>query len=123
MGMRGELHSEKLSVADGKRIYFFNVKENRHGDKFIVIAENVFKFDDRVNRQQIVIYQEHLDDFRYALNKAVSALGSKTGHASHVKRSQDFARPAKKNDGHKRYRTQPTASKVTHDKGKNPQQS
>ena len=74
MGIRGELHSEKLSVAQGKRTYFFNVKQNRHGDAFLVIAENILKFDDRIDRQQIVIYEEHLSEFRYALNKAVSVL-------------------------------------------------
>ncbi len=78
MGVRGELYSEKLTVADGKRSYFFNVKQNRNGDHFIVIAENVFKFDDRVDRQQIVVYEEHLDDFRYALNKAITMMKKTT---------------------------------------------
>lgn len=102
MGVRGELHSEKLTVADGRRVYFFNVKQNRHGDNFIVIAENVFKFDDRVDRQQIVIYEEHIDDFRYALNKAITML--KNADSQKTKRDTQEKKIPISKDTYKKYR-------------------
>ncbi len=69
MGARGEIYTEKLELTNGKRTYFFNVKENRNGDMFLALVESIRKFDDRYERQQIVIYEEHIELFVDVMNR------------------------------------------------------
>ncbi|AFG37283.1 DUF3276 family protein [Spirochaeta africana] len=70
MGLRGELFSSK--AVSEKRTFFFNVKENRRGDMFLNIVESKrIEGAAEVDRHQIVVYQEELDDFYSALSEAV----------------------------------------------------
>lgn len=63
MGQRSEVYTDKLDIANGRRCYFFNVKENRKGDFFLNIVESINRFDN-FERQEIMIYEEHLEEFQ-----------------------------------------------------------
>ena len=69
MGLRGELFSEK--AASGKRTYFFNVKENRHGDVFLNIVESKKNTNQEFERFSIIVFEEDLDAFLDGFKKAV----------------------------------------------------
>ena len=69
MGIRGEVFSAKTSV--GKRTYFFNVKENRHGDLFLNIVESKKNEGSGFERHSVIVFNEDLSNFVEELNKAV----------------------------------------------------
>jgi hypothetical protein len=69
MGLRGEIYTEK--VISGKRTYFFNVKENRHGDKFLNIVESKKNDENIFERFSLIIFDEDLDVFLEGFKKAV----------------------------------------------------
>ena len=69
MGIRGEVFSAKVSV--GKRTYFFNVKENRHGDLFLNMVESKKHGEDGFDRHSIIVFDEGLETFLNEFNKAV----------------------------------------------------
>ena len=62
MGSRGEVFSTK--VKSGKRTYFFNVKENRHGDLFLNIVESKKHNDSEFERHSIIVFKEDIDSFK-----------------------------------------------------------
>ncbi|MDC7221483.1 MAG: DUF3276 family protein [Spirochaetales bacterium] len=64
MGHRGEIFTRKIYVKDGEKTYFFNIKENRYGDRFLNMVESSKKKEggDFV-RNSIMIYQEDLIPF------------------------------------------------------------
>jgi len=68
MGRRGELFSTRQFTEDGKKTYFFNVKENRYGDLYINLAESVKK-EHGFQRFSIMIFHEDLDLFKSEFNK------------------------------------------------------
>ncbi len=68
MGRRGELFSTRQFTEDGKKTYFFNVKENRYGDLYVNLAESV-KTDHGFKRFSIMIFNEDLDLFKSEFNK------------------------------------------------------
>ncbi len=70
MGLRGEVFSSR-AVFD-KRTYFFNVKENRHGDLFLNIVESKKHNEDGFERHSLIVFQEDLEEYLEAFNKAVS---------------------------------------------------
>ena len=70
MGLRGEVFSSR--AVSGKRTYFFNVKENRHGDLFLNIVESKKKSEDGFERHSLIVFQEDLEEYLEAFNKAVS---------------------------------------------------
>ena len=76
MGIRGEVFSSK--VPSGKRTYFFNVKENRHGDLFLNIVESKKHGEMGFERHSIIVFQEDLDRFVDEFDKAVKFVKSKT---------------------------------------------
>ena len=66
------------SVKAGKRIYYFDVKQSRNGEKYISITESKKIFDDSSNFQQvhfekhkIFLYKEDYEKFMNALSKVV----------------------------------------------------
>ena len=66
------------SVKAGKRIYYFDVKQSRNGEKYISITESKKIFDDGSNFQQvhfekhkIFLYKEDYEKFMNALSKVV----------------------------------------------------
>ena len=69
MGIRGEVFSSK--VPSGKRTYFFNVKENRHGDLFLNIVESKKQGDTNFERHSIIVFQEDIDRFLDEFKKAL----------------------------------------------------
>ena len=69
MGIRGEVFSSKAS--SGKRTYFFNVKENRHGDLFLNVVESKKQGDSNFERHSIIVFQEDLEVFLQEFHKAV----------------------------------------------------
>ncbi len=77
MGRRGELFSTRQFTEDGKKTYFFNVKENRYGDLYINLAESVKK-GEGFNRFSIMVFNEDLDLFKSEFNK-ISAIALNDG--------------------------------------------
>lgn len=61
-------------VAAGKRHYFFDVKENQRGERYLVITESQPTSEGAYSRQRVLIYQEHLDAFLSGLQDAVKAM-------------------------------------------------
>lgn len=74
MGIRGEVFSSK--AASGKRTYFFNVKENRHGDLFLNIVESKKQGESNFERHSIIVFNEDLDLFLQEFGKAVEFMKS-----------------------------------------------
>lgn len=72
MGIRGEVFSTK--TATGKRTYFFNIKENRHGDLFLNMVESKKQEDQSFERHSMVVFEEDLETFMAGLNQAVDFL-------------------------------------------------
>ncbi|MFW6362726.1 MAG: DUF3276 family protein [Spirochaeta sp.] len=86
MGLRGELFSSR--AVSEKRMYFFNVKENRRGDMFLNIVESKRTTEgaSETDRHQIVVYQEELEDFYNALSEAVDHIKNRKWQAFRDKR-------------------------------------
>jgi hypothetical protein len=72
MGIRGEVFSTKTST--GKRTYFFNIKENRHGDLFLNMVESKKQLDSSFERHSMIVFEEDLDIFMDGLIQAVEFL-------------------------------------------------
>jgi len=72
MGIRGEVFSTKTST--GKRTYFFNIKENRHGDLFLNMVESKKQMDSSFERHSMVVFEEDLEIFMEGLTQAVEFL-------------------------------------------------
>lgn len=69
MGSRGEVFSARTTA--GKRTYFFNVKENRHGDVFLNLVESKKNGESEFERHSIIVFQEDLENFLSGFNQAV----------------------------------------------------
>lgn len=71
MGEKGkiELFSEKVSA--GSRTYFFDVKESRHGTKYLVISESKRSGKEDYEHNRIMIFQEHITEFANGLKSAI----------------------------------------------------
>ena len=69
MGLRGEIFSSKAT--SGKRTYFFNVKENRHGDIFLNIVESKKNGESDFERFSLLVFEEDIDGFLEGFNKAI----------------------------------------------------
>jgi len=71
MGVRGEVFSTRAT--SGKRTYFFNVKENRHGDLFLNIVESKRSDESEdFERHSLVVFSEDLDGFMEGFSRALS---------------------------------------------------
>ena len=69
MGIRGEIFSSKAST--GKRTYFFNIKENRHGDLFLNMVESKKHGEASFERHSIIVFDEDLEVFLKEFEDAV----------------------------------------------------
>lgn len=69
MGQRGEVFSVKKTV--GKRTYFFNVKENRHGDLFLNLVESKKQDNETFERHSVVVFEEDMETFLDGFQRAV----------------------------------------------------
>ncbi|TFG59490.1 MAG: DUF3276 family protein [Spirochaetales bacterium] len=70
MGIRGEVFSLKAAAGSGKRTYFFNVKENRHGDLFLNVVESKKNESEKFERHSIIVFDEDVDLFIENFKKA-----------------------------------------------------
>ncbi len=70
MGRRGEIYSTRIFVDEGRKTFFFNVKENRFHDRYLNIVESR-KTDSGFRRSSLVVFQEDITRFREVLNKAL----------------------------------------------------
>ena len=66
------------SVKAGKRIYYFDVKQSRNGDKYVAITESkkiVSGAEDNpqisYEKHKVFLYKEDFEKFTNALNKAI----------------------------------------------------
>jgi len=75
MGSRGEVFSSR--AISGKRTYFFNVKENRHGDLFLNIVESKKHMDNGFERHSLIVFQEDLENFLEGFNQAINFIKDK----------------------------------------------
>jgi len=75
MGLRGEIYTEK--AVSGKRTYFFNVKENRNGDRFLNIVESKKNDKNYFERFSVIIFEEDIDIFLTGFKKAVQFIKKK----------------------------------------------
>jgi hypothetical protein len=75
MGSRGEIFS--VRAAAGRRTYFFNVKENRHGDVFLNLVESKKNGESDFERHSIIVFQEDLENFLSGFNQAVDFIREK----------------------------------------------
>jgi hypothetical protein len=75
MGLRGEIYSTRAT--SGRRTYFFNVKENRHGDIFLNIVESKKNGESDFERHSIVIFKEDMDSFLEGFQKAIRFIKDK----------------------------------------------
>lgn len=70
MGIRGELFSTQFN--NDRRSYFFNVKENRHGDIYLTLVESKkSESGSGYDRHQVVVFEEDFDRFTKELSKAI----------------------------------------------------
>ena len=70
-----ELYSQAIPA--GKRRYFFDVKETKGGDKFVVITESRKIFDNNTgefyyDKNKMFLYKEDFNKFRQGLENALS---------------------------------------------------
>ena len=74
-----ELYSQSINA--GKRKYFFDVKETKGGDKFIVIAESRKLFDNNTGsfyfeKNKMFLYKEDFEKFQKGLENALSFIAT-----------------------------------------------
>lgn len=68
-----EIYSQRLTC--GKRTYFFNLKEQASGTRFIDIVESKYEREDNSHqRVRLVIFEDHIDEFVQALVEAARRL-------------------------------------------------
>ena len=73
MGLRGEIFSTRIFTDEGRKTYFFNVKENRYRDTYINIVESR-KTDSGFKRSSVVVFREDLPKFLEMLNTTTEAI-------------------------------------------------
>ena len=86
-GKEKEIVFSKVIKA-GKRIYYVDVKENRHGEMYLALPESkkvVTGGDDlpqvSFEKHKIFLYKEDFEKFIAGLNEAVSFIENKQGKA------------------------------------------
>ena len=71
--------SEKASlytrmIRAGRRTYFFNVREAKNNQRFIIIAESTRSDDGTFNSSSVIIFPEHVENFLTAFSEARALL-------------------------------------------------
>ncbi len=92
-----ELYSQSINA--GKRKYFFDVKETKGGDKFIVISESRKLFDNNTGnfyheKNKMFLYKEDFDKFQKGLENALEFIATgiiPEGTEQQPYRNDDFA--------------------------------
>ncbi len=70
---RKELFTQK--VVAGNRTYYFDLKETQQGAKYLSITESQGL---KGMRQRIMVFEDHLNEFKEGLEKVFQFLGSKS---------------------------------------------
>lgn len=76
MGLRGEVFSCKVATENGKRTYFFNVKENRQGDLFLNVVESKPHGGTGYERHSIIVFEEDMELFVKEMQKSLDYIRS-----------------------------------------------
>lgn len=75
------------AVKAGRRIYYFDVKESRNGDKFVAITESKRVTDGSAEKapsfqkHKLFLYKEDFEKFQYALANVVGVAQGKLSPA------------------------------------------
>jgi hypothetical protein len=72
MSPQEELFSRMMRA--GRRTYFFDVKENRHGGAYLVISERKSSEEGPAEHFRVMVFPEDLQHFTEALGEAVEFL-------------------------------------------------
>ncbi|MFC1504685.1 DUF3276 family protein [Spirochaetota bacterium] len=68
MENRTEIATTKIRA--GRRTYFFDIKENKFGNKYLVINESKHRMDtDTYERHKIMIFEEDFEKFQEAFKE------------------------------------------------------
>lgn len=76
MGQRGELFSTRIFTDEGRKTFFFNVKENRFHDTYLNIVESR-KTDTGFRRSSLVVFSEDLQRFLSVLDECVTDISNR----------------------------------------------
>ena len=68
---RQKVYSQEITV--GRRTYLFDVKMTRDGSKYLTITE-IAKTNSYPGRTQIMVFEDHLEEFLSTLEKAAEFL-------------------------------------------------
>jgi hypothetical protein len=60
-------------VRSGRTTYFIDVKEAKNGSKYLSISEHRIDVDSKKSRSTIRVFGESMEQFRQAINEAVSS--------------------------------------------------
>jgi len=66
------IYSKRLEA--GGKTYFFDIREAQLGDKYLQITESRLKQGGERYRSNIVIFKEHFNEFRQALEEIAEKL-------------------------------------------------
>ena len=77
MGHRGEIFTRKIFVKDGEKTYFFNIKENRYGDRFLNLVESSKREGGPFRRNSIMVYREDFSPFMEGFSQSCEHLKKK----------------------------------------------
>ena len=100
MGQRGEIFSTRIFTDEGRKTFFFNVKENRYHDTYMDIVESR-KVEGRFKRSSVVVFRDDLSKFLDVLTGAVDS----------IRRGNDaFDEQFTVGGGRREYRFRPTRS-------------
>ena len=69
MSPQEELFSRMIRA--GRRSYFFDVKQNRHGDIYLVISERKSLEEGPAEHFRVMVFPEDLQNFMQGLGEAV----------------------------------------------------
>ena len=77
MAHRGELFTTRITAENGKRHYFFNLKQNVSGSLFITVVESTQRNTDGFIRNEIFVFEEDVDEFAKGLRVCLQELKRK----------------------------------------------
>ena len=92
MAHRGEVFSWRMTSANDKRTYFFNLKENRTGDLFLSVVESKKHGESDFERHQVVVFEEDFLAFQNGIERVFDF--ARTG-----KKPEPFFKRRETNDG------------------------
>lgn len=64
-------------VKAGKINYFFDVKEAKNGNKYLVITESSLQPDGKSRRNSIMVFDNRIEDFGQAVNEMMAEVKAK----------------------------------------------